>query len=84
MFAIYLFVPAVLLYNLIFVIVRMIVVLVLIIQKNCVKPFPVKTNLVKTFWQLYKKPCTATHNKLKHLLRDFDNINLYLDFEQCL
>ena len=53
----------------------------------CAKPPTfLKRQLIKTLWQSYKKPCSqlATHNKLEHLLRDFDNINLYLDFEQYL
>jgi len=50
----------------------------------CVEPCPVKINLVKTFWQLYKKPCSqlATHNKLNWLLQDFDNSNLYMFYKQ--
>ena len=53
----------------------------------CVKPPTfVKRYLVKTFWQLYKKPCSqlATHNKLKYLLEDFDNSDLYHVFEKYL
>ena len=50
----------------------------------CVKPFPVKTNLVKTIWQLYKKTCSqlATHSKLICLLEDFDNCNFILYCKQ--
>jgi hypothetical protein len=47
-------------------------------------PICLDRQLIKIFWQSYKKPCKqlATHTKLNRVLKDFDNGNCFHVYEQ--